>query len=134
MTLFCNFFFQQWDIMFCWIQCFLAFVHYVWSSSFNVWCGMAGQAIALSFLFCTTCNLWLTSTSSALLLTALLHCFKHIKQCCWSFSLLDTDRHYLFPRIYVLFDPFPFMTLSCSKGQHSFMLLCFGMEVEPRCI
>lgn len=65
--------------------------------------GWQGKRSLSASFFCATWNLWLTSTSSALLLTALLHCFKHIKQCCWSFSLLVTNRHYLFPCIYVLF-------------------------------
>lgn len=108
MALFLDFFFQLRDIIFCWIQCF---------ESLSITCGVihllfggvgwqGKRSLSAWFLFeffCTTCNLWLTSASSALLLTALFHCFKHIKQCCWSFSLLVTNPHYLFPCIYVLF-------------------------------
>lgn len=108
MTLFSNFFFQLRDIMFCWIQCLeclsitcgvirLLFGGVGWQGKWSL------SAWYFLFFFCTTCNLWLTSASFALLLTALLHCFKHIKQCCWSFSLLVTNPHYLFPCIYVLF-------------------------------
>lgn len=127
--------------MFCWIQCF---------ECLSITCGVirllfggvgwqGKRSLSACFFFCTTCNLWLTSASSALLLTALFHCFKHIKQCCWSFSRLVTNPHYLFPCIYALFcfvflHPLASMTFSYSKGQHSFMLVCFGMEVEPRCV
>lgn len=100
-----------------------------------VWDGRASVRSQLCFC-CTTCNLWLTSASSALLLTALLHCFRHIKQCRWSLSLV-TNPHYLFPRIYVLF-------LTSSVCFHDLLLfkrtaflrarVCFGMEVEPGCV
>lgn len=34
----------------------------------------------------------------------------------------------------VFLHPLASMTFSYSKGQHSFMLVCFGMEAEPRCV
>lgn len=144
MTLFCISFSQLWDFMF--IQC-LSIMSY-W---FTVWCGMAGQGkrslSAYSFYFIFKLFVQPVTSGSPpyppLLLTAILHCFRHIKQCCWSsppsLTYIIYSLYYLC-LIYCLFffHPLTFMPLSYSKGQHSLhillLLLLFMMEVEPGCV
>ncbi len=112
MPLFSDFFFQLRDIIFCWIQCF---------ECLSITCGVIrllfggvgwqGKRSLSAWFFCTTCNLWLTSASSALLLTALFHCFKHIKRCC------PCHKPTLFISLYLCF--FCFSSSACF---HDFLI------------
>ncbi len=106
MPLFSDFFFQLRDIIFCWIQCFeclsitCGVIHLLFGGV-----GWQGKRSLSAWFFCTTCNLWLTSASSALLLTALFHCFKHIKRCC------PCHKPTLFISLYLCFVLFFFIRL-----------------------
>lgn len=152
MVLFCHFFFRLMDIMFCKgpftqgaslvrTQCIGTRVYAekqqrkwrrrvrtgpkdtVFWVFVRVCCGTADQVLSLWYLFVQP----VTSgspldASSALLLTALSHCFKHIKQCCWSLPLLIENVIIYFLVFMFYFDFFYVHGLWFIQGQHSSML------------